>query len=129
MSHSSAFADEYDSDYSTGYETYVQLKPRRETRRKPTKARRETRGRLTDAELLVLPPFGYDLLSRERFDKSFKDVIRRHRLEFLIYNKVVGGQQHVQSKHVAPQKLNLFSPKDMRREQREGTGKREVTAG
>ena len=54
---------------------YVQLKPRKETCRKPTKARRETRSRLTDAELLVLPPFGYDLLSRERFDKSFKDVI------------------------------------------------------
>ena len=49
MSHSSAFADEYDSDYSTGYESYVQGKPRKETRRKPTKARRETRGRLTDA--------------------------------------------------------------------------------
>ena len=53
-------------------------------------------------------------------------MIRRHRLEFLIYNKVVGGQQHVQSKHVAPQKLDLFSPKDMRREQREGTRRKEV---
>ena len=91
MSHSSAFADEYDSDYSTGYEPNVKKQPRKETRRKPTNARKETRGRLTDAELLILPPFGYDLLSRERFDKSFKGVIRRHRLEFLIYNKVVGS--------------------------------------
>ena len=113
-------------DISTGYESYVQIKPRQETCRKPTNAKKETRGRLTDAELLVLPPFGYDLLSRERFDKSFTGTIRRHRLEFLIYNKVVAGQQHVQSKHVAPQKLDLFSPKDMRREQREGTGRREV---
>ncbi len=62
MNHSSAFADEYDSDYSTGYESYVKKQPRKETRRKPTNTKRETRGRLTDTELLVLPSFGYDLL-------------------------------------------------------------------
>jgi hypothetical protein len=52
MSHSSAFADEYDSDYSTGYETYVKKQPRQGTRRKPTSARKETRSKLTDTELL-----------------------------------------------------------------------------
>ncbi len=66
MSHSSAFADEYDHGYSTGYESYVKI------------PKEETRGKLTDAELLVLPPFGYDLLSRNKFDKAFVGVIRRH---------------------------------------------------
>ena len=125
MSYSSAFADEYDSDYSTGYDSYVQKKPRRETRRKPS-PRKETRGKLTDAELLVLPMFGYDSLSREKFDKAFKDVIRRHRIEYLIYNRMVGEQQQVRSKPVAPKKLNLFSPVDMRREMREGTRKKDI---
>ena len=74
MSHSSAFADEYGNVYSTGYESYVKL------------PRKETRAKLTDAELLVLPPFGYDLLSRNKFDKAFVGVIRRHRLEDVIYN-------------------------------------------
>ena len=39
---------------------------------------------------------------------------------------MVGEQQQVQSKPVAPKKLDLFSPKDMRREQREGTRRKEV---
>ena len=125
MSHSSAFASEYDSDYSTGYETYVK-KPRRESRSKPKNTKRETRGRLTDTELLVLPPFGYDLLNRNKFEKAFVDVIRRHRLEFLIYNKVVVGENKQVVKPVTPAKLHLFSPKDMRRERREGAKKAEV---
>ena len=124
--HSSAFADEYDSDYSTGYETCVKKQPRRETRRKPTNTKRETRGRLTDAELLVLPPFGYDLPSRNRFEKAFVDVIRMRRLEFLIFNKVVVGESKQVVKPVTPAKLHLFSPKDMRRERREGNKKTEV---
>ena len=82
MNHNSAFANEYDDIYSTGYESYVERQPRKETRSK-----------LTDAELLVLPPFAYDLLSREKFDKAFVGVLRRHRLEFLIHNVVVEGQE------------------------------------
>ncbi len=92
MNHSSAFAEEYDSDYSTGYESYVKKKPRKETRRKLTNTRQETRGKLTDAELLVLPSVVYDLLSRNKFDEAFKGVLRRHRLEHLIY-KVVEMQK------------------------------------
>ena len=57
MSHSSAFADEYDNGYSTGYESYVKIQPKK-----------ETRGKLTDVELLVLPPFGYE--NRSRFGVS-----------------------------------------------------------
>ena len=90
MSHNSAFANEYDDGYSTGYDAYVMQQPSK-----------ETRGKLTDAELLVLPPFGYDLLSREKFDKAFVGVLRRHRLEFLIHNVVVGGQDQVQHKSKA----------------------------
>ncbi len=74
----------------------------------------------------MLPAFAYDVLSREKFDKAFKDVVRRHRLEFLIYNRVVGEEQQVKSKPVAPRKLDLFSPKDMRREKREGARKKEI---
>ena len=42
--------------------------------------------------------------------KAFVGVIRRHRLEYLIHNKVVGGQEQVRRKSVAPKKLNIFSP-------------------
>ena len=114
MNHSSAFADGYGNVYSTGYGSYV-------------KPRIETRAKLTDAELLVLPPFGYDLLSQEKFDKAFVGVVRRNRLEYLIYNVVAGGREQVRCKPVAPKKLNIFSPpKDMRREQWGGVRKPEV---
>ncbi len=80
----------------------------------------------TDAELLVLPPFAYDLLSCEKFDKSFVGVIRRHRLEYLIHNAVVGGLEQVRRKPVAPKKLNIFSPKDMRKDRWEEARKPEI---
>ncbi len=53
-------------------------------------------------------------------------MLRRHRLEHLIHNKVVGGQEQVRRKPIAPKKLNIFSPKDMRREQWKGARKPEV---
>ena len=81
MSHSSAFADEYGNGYSTGYDAYVMKQPKK-----------ETRGKQTDAELPVLPTFAYDLLSRNKFDKSFVDVIRRNRLARVSHTQRCGGR-------------------------------------
>ena len=74
----------------------------------------------------VQPPFAYDLLSREKFDRAFIGAIRRHRLEYLIHNVVVGGQGQVRRKPVAPKRLNIFSPKDMRRDRWEEARKPKV---
>ncbi len=50
---------------------------------------KERCGKITDVELLVLPKFRYELTKREDFEQSSKDVIRRHLLDFLIWNMMV----------------------------------------
>ena len=99
--------------YATGYE------PKAPVRSPSHSDRPEKRDKITDAELLVLPKFDYDLGTREDFERKFKDLIKRLRLTFLMLNVMEAVSQMLSKEegvkgygtHGASK---LFSPRDLR---------------
>ena len=99
-------------DNATGYEHFAPV-------RSPGHSDKpEKRDKITDAELLVLPKFNYDIGTREDFERKFKDLIRRLRLTFLVWNVMEAVSQMVSREegvkgygtHAASK---LFSPRDL----------------
>ena len=98
--------------YATGYE------PKAPARSPGHSDKPEKRDKITDAELFVLTKFDYDLGTREDFERKFKDLIKRLRLTFLIWNvmeamsQVISREEGVEGygTHGASK---LFSPRDL----------------